>query len=63
MRARQKDLLRQVEYPESDGHPMGETDTHRQLMVDLIEALKTYFTAEIDVYVSGNLRFFIMPSP
>jgi Uma2 family endonuclease len=55
MSARQKDLLKPVEYPESDGLPMGETDKHRQLMIDLIEALKTYFTDEPNVYVSGNL--------
>ena len=55
MSARQKDLLRQVEYPESDGQPMGETDKHRQLMIDLIESLKTWFASEADVYVSGNL--------
>jgi Uma2 family endonuclease len=34
---------------------MGETDKHRQLMIDLIEALKTYFANEPNVYVSGNL--------
>ena len=55
MSARQKDLLKQVEYPESDGQPMGETDKHRQLMIDLIEALKTYFAPLPNVYVSGNL--------
>ena len=55
MSARQKDLLKSVEYPESDGQPMGETDKHRQMMIDLIEALKTYFAAQPEVYVSGNL--------
>lgn len=55
MSARQKDLLKDIEYPESDGQPMGETDKHRQLMIDLIEALKIYFAADPNVYVSGNL--------
>ena len=55
MSARQKDLLKYIEYPESDGQPMGETDKHRQMMVDLIEALKNYFAPEPAVYVSGNL--------
>ena len=55
MSARQKDLLRQVDYPESDGQPMAETDQHRQLIIDLIESLKTHFAAAPDVYVSGNL--------
>ncbi len=34
---------------------MGETDLHRQMMVDLIEALAVYFSDRPDVYVSGNL--------
>ncbi|HEX4948653.1 MAG TPA: Uma2 family endonuclease [Blastocatellia bacterium] len=55
MSARQQDILRQVEYPESDGQPMGETDEHRQLMIDLTEALKMFFAADPNVYVSGNL--------
>jgi Uma2 family endonuclease len=44
-----------VEYPASDGQPMAETDTHRDLMVYLIEALKAYFQANPQVYVAGNL--------
>jgi Uma2 family endonuclease len=44
-----------VEYPESDGQPMGETDFHRQEMMDLISALEGYFEDAGDVYVSGNL--------
>jgi Uma2 family endonuclease len=55
MSARQKDILKQVEYPESDGQPMAETDKHRQLMVNLIESLQTYFATNPNVYVSGNL--------
>jgi Uma2 family endonuclease len=55
MSARQQDLRKYIDYPESDGQPMGETDKHRQLMIDLIEALKTYFAADPQVYVSGNL--------
>ncbi len=55
MSARQKDLLRHIDYPESDGEPMAETDKHRQLMIDLIESLKTHFAADPQVYVSGNL--------
>ena len=55
MSARQKDLLKHVEYPESDGQPMGETDLHRKLMSHLIEMLEIHFAAQADVYVSGNL--------
>ncbi len=55
MSARQKDLLRQIEYPESDGKPMGETDKHIQLMIDLRMALQTFFLADEQVYVGSNL--------
>lgn len=45
---------RRVNYPESDGKPMGETDLHRNLMVDLIFALK-WFLVNTQAYVAGNL--------
>jgi Uma2 family endonuclease len=49
----------EVEYPTSDGEPMGETDLHRQLMVDLIEALRWYYHRRArDVYVTGDLLMF-----
>ena len=43
-----------VEYPESDGKPMGETDEHRDEMVRQIEILRRFFEGQ-RVYVSGNL--------
>lgn len=45
-------------YPTSDGKPMAETDLHRELMVDLIEALKVYYADQDDVYVSGNILMY-----
>ena len=42
-------------YPESDGTPMAETDLHRDLMLESIEAVKHHFRDAPDVYVSGNL--------
>jgi len=44
-----------IDYPESDGKPMAETDTHRKQMVYLIEALDDYFRDDPQVYVAGNL--------
>lgn len=44
-----------VYYPESDGQPMAETDTHRRQMMYLIDALEDYFRADPNVYVAGNL--------
>ena len=46
---------RTVVYPESDGKPMAETDTHRNLMTNIIEMLSNHFRSRFDVYVSGNL--------
>ena len=37
---------------------MGETDLHRQDMVDVIDTLADRFAAEADVYVTGNLLLF-----
>lgn len=49
---------REVDYPTSDGRPMGETDLHRQDMVDVIDTLSDRFAPEPDVYVTGNLLLF-----
>ena len=47
-----------IEYPESDGKPMGETDVHRREIAQIIEMLTLYFQSVADVYVSGNLMFY-----
>jgi Uma2 family endonuclease len=44
-----------VYYPESDGKPMAETDTHINLLIYLREALVDYFRDDPNVYVAGNL--------
>ncbi len=44
-----------VYYPESDGKPMAETDTHIKLLIYLHEALADRFRDVPDVYVAGNL--------
>ncbi len=44
-----------VYYPESDGEPMAETDTHIKLLIYLREALADYFRDEPNVYVAGTL--------
>jgi hypothetical protein len=45
----------EIDYPDSDGKPMAETDVHRDAMFDLIERLKARYAGRDDVYVSGNL--------
>jgi Uma2 family endonuclease len=51
-------LQREVYYPESDGKPMAESDLHREVMTDLIHALKTHYAGEPNVYVAGNLLLY-----
>jgi Uma2 family endonuclease len=48
----------EIEYPSSDGEPMAETPLHRDLLFDQIAVLKAHFTAEPDVYVSGNMMMY-----
>jgi Uma2 family endonuclease len=46
--------LQAIVYPESDGEPVGETDDHRDLMFELIFALKNLLRQTV-AYVAGNL--------
>jgi len=48
------DAVLEIEYPESDGNPMGETDLHRNWMVRIIELFEYRYAGQ-QVYVSGNL--------
>jgi Uma2 family endonuclease len=55
MTAARKLAAPEVEYPDSDGKPMAESDLHRKLMTDLIERLTARYAGEPNTYVSGNL--------
>lgn len=44
-----------IEYPESDGQPMSESDATRNYLVYCVEALRLFFQSRPQVYVSGNL--------
>ncbi|MBI1878211.1 MAG: Uma2 family endonuclease [Chloroflexi bacterium] len=48
----------QIEYPESDGKPMAETDVHINSIIYLREALKDYFRDDPNVYIAGNLLIY-----
>jgi Uma2 family endonuclease len=50
--------IARIEYPESDGKPLGETDVHRREILEIIAMLQRFFAALADVYVSGNLMFY-----
>ena len=47
-----------IEYPETDGEPMAESDDQRDYLMYAVEALRLYFAAREDVYVSGNLLLY-----
>jgi Uma2 family endonuclease len=51
-------IRQRIEYPESDGKPLGETDVHRREIAQIIEMLTLYFQSTANVYVSGNLMFY-----
>lgn len=53
-----RNVFGEIDYPTSDGEPMGETDLHRQMMVDLIEALRHYYRDDPQTYVSGNILLY-----
>ncbi len=52
--------LADIQYPTTDGRPLGETDLHRDLMVTAVETLKLYHAGR-RVYVSGNILLFYRP--
>jgi len=50
-----------IQYPTSNGRPMGETDLHRNQMVDAIETLKLKYEDEPNVYVTSNILLYYVP--
>lgn len=63
------EFVNQVEYPESDGKPMGETDLHRDWMIRILDILRyryreqrVYVASDLLVYyVEGVPRKFVVP--
>ncbi len=54
----------EIYYPESDGKPMAETDTHVKLMANLRETLDEYYQHDPNVYVSANiLLYYVQGNP
>ena len=47
-----------VEYPESDGKPVAESDFQRYYLLYAVDVLGQHFRAQPDVYVSGNLLLY-----
>jgi hypothetical protein len=48
----------EIDYPESDGKPMAESDVHREVMMHVIAGLQDHFLADPEVYVTGNLLLY-----
>jgi len=47
-----------IPYPESDGEPLGETDSHITVILHLLEALRYFFRQEKRIYVAANMLFY-----
>jgi hypothetical protein len=48
-----------IEYPETDGQPMTESDATRSYLIYCVAALRLFFQSRPRIYASGNL--FIRP--
>ena len=48
------EVVDRVEYPESDGKPMGETDLHRDWMIRILDILRQRYRGQ-QVYVASDL--------
>lgn len=47
-----------IDYPESDGRPIAETEYHIDEILDLIHVLRTRYLEVPDVYVAGNMLMY-----
>ena len=48
----------QLDYPESDGRPIGETPIHRDNLGWSIDVLRRWFFHDFMIYVSGNMMMY-----
>jgi Uma2 family endonuclease len=49
---------KEIDYPESDGKPLGETDFHVTVILYLRQALRLFFQGVANVYVAANNLFY-----
>ena len=45
-------------YPDTDGKPMAASDDHRRVLMRILRVLEAFFSANPDVYVSGDLLMY-----
>lgn len=50
-------IQNEIDYPESDGKPMGETDLHRDWMVRLLEIFRQRYAGQ-QVYIASDLLLY-----
>jgi Uma2 family endonuclease len=50
-------IQNEIDYPESDGKPMGETDLHRDWMVRLLEIFRQRYVGQ-QVYIASDLLLY-----
>ncbi|TGO03649.1 hypothetical protein PN36_02375 [Candidatus Thiomargarita nelsonii] len=48
----------EIDYPDTDGKPIAESDFHRDSLFYLTEALDAHFQEQPEVYVSGALMLY-----
>lgn len=48
----------EIDYPTSDGEPMGETQFHVRAILYLYQALEYFFRHAADIYVSADMLFY-----
>jgi Uma2 family endonuclease len=48
----------EIDYPSSDGAPMGETELHVNAILELRETLRAFFQDRRDVYVAANMFWY-----
>lgn len=48
----------EIEYPESDEQPIGETDFHITATLLLLQMLRDHFENEPQIYVASDMMFY-----
>ena len=51
----------EIDYPESDGQPMGETPLHQSWMIRLLNLFQQRYVAQPQVYVACNMMMYYTP--
>ncbi len=56
-----KSAVKDVQYPTRDGRPIGETEVHRDNLIDLVQTLQNQFAADPKICITGNLMMYYVP--